>query len=65
MYNKLVAKIDAIDTNAQYNTEKKIDDADKKIPDTRELVNAKITHIEEKIYIITGLATTSALNTGC
>ena len=47
--------------------EKKIDDADKKIPDTSWLVkkhyNAKITEIEAKIPRITGLATTSVLNT--
>ena len=56
----------------QHNTdksglEKKINDADKKIPDTSGLVkktdyNAKITEIEGKIPSITGLATTAALN---
>ena len=61
-YNKLVATIDKSDL------EKKISDADKKIPDTSELakktdLNAKITEVESKIPSITGLAINSALTT--
>ena len=75
-YDKLVTKVDNIDTTGfvlktTYDTdksdlEKKISDADKKIPDTIDLAkktdfNAKITEIENKIPSITGLATNSAL----
>ena len=52
MYHKLVAKVNAIDTSAiilrtRYSTDKsglerKIDDADKKIPDTSGLVKNKL-----------------------
>ena len=77
VYDKLVAKVNDIDTTGFvlktiYDTdksdlEKKISDADKKIPDRSELakktdLNAKITKIEGKIPSITGLATNSALN---
>ena len=65
-YDKLVAKADNIDTvrivlKTTYDTdkshlEKKIWDADKKIPD----LNIRIKEIENKIPSITGLATTSA-----
>ena len=75
-YNKLVTKVDNIDTTefvlkATYDTdksdiEKKLSDAEKKIPNTSDLaketdLNAKITEIENKIRSITGLATNSAL----
>ena len=76
MYDKLVAKVNNIDTSGfvlktKYDTDKsdleqKISDADKKIPISglvkKTDYNAKITEIEEKIPSITGLATTSALN---
>ena len=77
-YNKLVTKVNAIDTSGfvlktQYNTDKsslenKINDADKKYLILVELLkkqtdyNAKITEIEGKIPSITGLATIYALN---
>ena len=76
MYNKLVTKVNNIDTSAfvlktKYNTdksdlEKKFSDADKKILDTSGLVkktgyNAKVTEIESKIPSITGLATNAVL----
>ena len=76
MYHKLVANVDAIDTSGlalktQYNTgksdlEKKINDADKKIPDISRLAKktnyyARITEIEGKILSITGLASNPAL----
>ena len=75
-YNKLVGKVDNIDTtkfilNTTYDSdksdlEKKISDADKKIPDTNLLVkkadySSKITELENKIPSISGLATNSAL----
>ena len=75
-YNKLVAKINNIDTTGfvlktAYDTdkselEKNISDAGKKNPDTSDLaketnLNAKITEIEGKIPGITGLATNLAL----
>ena len=75
-YNKLVGKVDNIDTTGfvlktKYDTgksdlEKKISDVDKKIPDTSSLVkktdyNSKITEVEGKIPSISGLATSSAL----
>ena len=73
MYDKLVTKVKVIDNNGfllktQCNTdksglEKKIDDAGRKISDASGLVEkTKITEIEVKIPIITGLATTAALN---
>ena len=77
-YDKLVAKVNNIDTKrfvlkTTYDTdksdlEKKISDADKKIPYTSDLaketdLNAKITKMENKIPNITGLATNSALTT--
>ena len=72
-YNKLVTKVDNIDTTGfvlktKYDTDKSdlISDAEKKIPDANSLVketelNAEITEIEGKIPSITGLATNSAL----
>ena len=77
VYDKLVAKVNNIDTNgyilkAKYDRdesdlEKKISYADKKNPDTSGLVkktdyNGKINEIESKIPSISGLGTTSALN---
>ena len=76
-HDKLATKVNTIDASGfvlktQYNTdksglEKKIDDADKKIPNSSGLLkktdyNAKITGIEGKIPSIAGLATTGALN---
>ena len=76
VYNKLIAKLNSIDTSGfvfktKYDTdnldlEKKINDADKKIPDTSGLVkktdyNFKISEIEGKIPSINGLATNSTL----
>ena len=75
-YDKLVEKVDNIDTTrfvlkTTYDTnkqdlEKKISDAEKKIPNRNDLakktdLNAKITEIESKIPSITCLATISAL----
>ena len=76
-YDKLVTKVDNFDTagfvlKTTYDTdksdlEKRISDADKKIPDTSDLakkkvdLNAKIIEVENKIPNITGLATNSAL----
>ena len=75
-YNKLVTKVDNIDTTGFvlktiYDTDKsdlqkKIDAAEKKIPDKSDLtkktdLNAKITEVENKFPSITGLATNSAL----
>ena len=72
MYDKLVTKVNNIDTSGfvlktKYDTdkselEKKNKDSEKKIPDTRGLVkktdySAKITEIESKIPTISGLAT--------
>ena len=77
-YNKLVIKVDNIDTaefvsKTKYENDgadipKKISDVDKKMPDVSNLVkkktdlNAKITAVEGKIPIISGFATSSALN---
>ena len=75
-YDKLVTKLDKIDTTrfvlkTKYDTDKsdlenKLSDAEKKISNTSDLakktdLNAKITEIEKKIPSITGLATNSAL----
>ena len=73
VYDKLAAKVNNIDTRGfalktKYDTdksdlEKKINDADKKIPDTSGLdYNVKNTEIEGKISSITGLATNAALD---
>ena len=69
MYDKLVEKVNNIDTSGfvlktKCNADKS--ELEKKIPDTRDLVkktnhNNKITEIENKIPSISGLATTSAL----
>ena len=78
VYDKLIAKANNIDTNGfvlktKYDTdkldlEKKISNADKKIPDTSALVkktdcNAKTIEIENKVPSISGLAANSALTT--
>ena len=75
-YNKLVTKVDNIDTTnfvaktkyEKYGSEfeDKINKIDKKIPDVASLVkktdfNTKVTEIEGKIPSITGLATNSEL----
>ena len=69
MYNKLVAKVNNIDTSGFvlktiYDTDKW--ELEKKIPDISKLVkkldyNAKITEIEDKLQSISGLATDAAL----
>ena len=69
VYNKLVAKVDNINTSGfvlktKYDTDKS--ELENKIPDTSGLVkktdyNAKITEIEGKIPSISGLATNAAL----
>ena len=76
MYNKLVTKINNIGVSgfvlkSKYATdksdlEKKLSDAEKRIPDTSGLVkkidyNSKITEMESKIPSISGLVTNSAL----
>ena len=76
MYDKLVANVNNIDTSGfvlktkydidKSDLEKKISDADKRIPNISELVKklhykAVITEIEGEIPSITGLATSSAL----
>ena len=69
VYNKLVAKVDNIDTSdsvlkTKYNTDKT--ELESKIPDIRGLVkktnyNTKITELEKKIPDISNLATKSAI----
>ena len=69
VHDKLVAKVNSIDTNGfvlktKYDTDKS--EIVNKIPDTVELVkktvyNAKITEIESKIPSISGWATNAAL----
>ena len=77
VYDKLVTKVNSIDTSGfilktkyddtdKSDLEKKIRDAEKKIPDTIGFVkkldyNTKITEIECKIPSISGLATNSTL----
>ena len=71
MYDKLVAKVNSIDTSGfvlktKYDADKS--ELENKIPDTSGLVkktdyNAKITEIEGKIPSISGLATNAALTT--
>ena len=71
VYNKLVAKVDNINTSdfvlkTKYNTDKT--ELENKIPDTSGLVqktnyNTKISEIEGKITDISGLATKAALTT--
>ena len=63
-YNKLVAKVNAIDTSdfvlkTKYDTDKP--ELENKIPDTSGLVNTKITEIEVKIPDISNLAPKTAL----
>ena len=75
-YNKLVSKVNGMDTtnfvsrtkyeNDGSDLEKKISDIDKKITNVSDLVkkncfNTKVTEIEGKILSISGLATNSAL----
>ena len=65
MYDKLVAKVDNIDTSdfvlkANYNTDKT--ELEKKIPDVNDFVKeAKLTELENKIPDISNLATKAAL----
>ena len=69
VYDKLVAKVDNIDTSdfvlkTKYNTDKT--ELENKIPDTSGLVkktdyNTKITNIEDKIPDVTNLARKTAL----
>ena len=71
VYDKLVAKVDNIDTSdfvlkTKYNTDKT--ELENKIPDTSGLVkktnyNTKITELENKILDIGNLATKTALTT--
>ena len=76
-FNKLVIKVDNIDTTklvsrTKYENDgldlgKKISDVDKKVPDVSDFVkktdfNTKVIEIEGKIPNISGLATNSALN---
>ena len=76
MYNKLITKVNSIDTSGfvlkpkydadKLDLERKIINAEKKNPDTSGLVkkidyNSKITEIESKIPSISGLVTNSAL----
>ena len=71
VYDKLVAKVNNIDTNdfvlkTKYNTDKT--ELENKIPDTSGLVkktnyNTKITELENKILDISNLATKTALTT--
>ena len=71
VYDKLVAKVDNIDTSdfvlkTKYNTDKT--ELENKIPDTSGLVrktnyNTKITELENKIPAISNLATKTALTT--
>ena len=68
-YNKLVTKVDSIDTKYEKDGsdfEDKIKKIDKKIPDISSLVNKtdfnnKVTEIEGKIHSTTGLANNSEL----
>ena len=72
-YNRLVTKEDNMNTTGfvlkttydadKSDLEKKISDAEKKIPNSSDLAkkNAKVTEIENKIPSITGLATNSTL----
>ena len=71
VYDKLVAKVNSIDTSGfvlktKYDTDKS--EIENKIPDTSGLVkktdcNAKITEIEGKIQSTSSLATNAALTT--
>ena len=76
VYNKLIDKVNNVDASGfvlktKYDThkldlQKKISDADKKIPDTNGFVkktcySAKASEIENKIPSISDLATSSAL----
>ena len=67
VYDKLVAKVDIIDTSdfvlkTKYNTDKT--ELEKKIPDVSNLVKkTKLTELENKIPDISNLATKTALTT--
>ena len=67
VYDKLVAKIDNIDTNdfvlkTKYNTDKT--ELEKKIPNVTDFVKkAKLTELENKIPDISNLATKTAITT--
>ena len=67
MYDKLVAKVDNIDTSdsalkTKYNTDKT--ELENKIPDVSNLVKkTKLTELENKIPDISNLATKTALTT--
>ena len=67
MYDKLVAKVNNIDTNdfvlkTTYNTDKT--ELEKKIPNVTDFVKeAKLTEIENKIPDISNLGTKTALTT--
>ena len=67
MYDKLVAKVDNIDTSdfvlkSKYNTDKT--ELEKKIPDVSNLVKKrKLTELQNKIPDISNFATKSALTT--
>ena len=71
MYDKLVTKVDNIDTNdfvLKTNCNTKLTGLENKVPNTSSLVkktdyNTKITEIENKIPDISGLATKTALTT--
>ena len=71
MYDKLVAKVDNIDTSGlvkKTDSNTKISEIEDKIPDSSSFVkktdyNTKITEIEGKIHDISGLATKPALTT--
>ena len=64
MYDKLVAKVNNIDTSdfvlkTKYQTDKT--ELEKKIPDVNNLRKAKLTDLENKIPDISSLATKTAL----
>ena len=57
-----------MDQSLKHNVIQNIEDVEEKIPNTSELVkktvyNSKITKIENKISIVTGLVTTATFNT--
>ena len=66
VYDRLVAKVNNIDSNAfvlktKYQTDKT--ELEKEIPDKTNLVKQiKITDLENKISVVSGFATKSALN---
>ena len=67
VYDKLVAKVNNIDTNdfvlkTKYQTDKT--ELEKKIPDVTNFVKKKLTELENKIPDVSSLATKPALNAG-